>query len=167
MTEAWLNGPVHGIPSILQPVAHALVQARTDVAEHARGVDASVLWAHGGAATAGFHLLHAANALDRLFTYARGELLSDAQKDALRGESGDHPELDGAALSSHLNRAIDRALAQLADTEPDTMFEERRVGRSGAPSNVLGLLFHAGEHTTRHVGQFITTIKLLQGSRAT
>jgi hypothetical protein len=160
--EAWLNGPVHGIPSIFQPVAHALVQARVDVAEHAPGVTAEALWTHRGAATAGFHLLHAANALDRLFTYARGELLSDAQKATLRGESADHPELDGASLGRHLNAAIDRALAQLADTEPDTAFEERRVGRSGAPSDVIGLLFHAGEHTTRHVGQFITTIKLLQ-----
>jgi hypothetical protein len=160
--EAWLSGPVAGIPSILQPVAHALVQARADVAAHARGVAAEALWRHAGGATAGFHLLHAANALDRLFTYARGELLSDAQKAALRGESADHAELDGAALASHLTGAIDRALKQLADTEPDSMFEERRVGRSGAPSNVIGLLFHGGEHTTRHVGQFITMMKILQ-----
>ena len=156
--EAWLNGPVHGIPSLFQPVAHALVQARADVTAHTQGITAEVLWANRGAATAGFHLLHAANALDRLFTYARGELLSDAQKATLRGE---HPELDAEALAHHLSGAIDRALAQLADTEPDTAFEERRVGRSGGPSNVIGLLFHAGEHTTRHVGQFITTIKLL------
>jgi len=161
--EAWLNGPVAGIPSIVQPVAHALVQARVDIAEHAPAVTAETLWTQRGAATAGFHLLHAANALDRLFTYARGEVLTDAQKGTLRGEAVPHPELDSAALTAHLNAAIGRALAQLADTEPDTVFEERRVGRSGAPSNVLGLLFHAGEHTTRHVGQFITTIKLLQG----
>lgn len=160
--EAWLTGPVHGIPSLFQPVAHALVQARADVAAHTQGITAERLWANRGAATAGFHLLHAANALDRLFTYARGELLSDAQKASLRGESAEHPELDAEALARHLNSAIDRALGQLADTEPDTAFEERRVGRSGAPSNVIGLLFHAGEHTTRHVGQFITTMKLLQ-----
>jgi hypothetical protein len=162
MPEAWLTGPVHGIPSLFQPVAHALVQARADVAEHAQSVSIEMLWKHRGGATAGYHLLHAANALDRLFTYARGELLSDAQKATLRGEGADHPELDSAALSRHLDAAIDRALAQLKDTEPDTAFEERRVGRSGAPSNVIGLLFHAGEHTTRHIGQFITTIKLLQ-----
>lgn len=164
MVEAWLEGPVHGIPSIFQPVAHALVQARRDATDQAASIEADLLWMHrGAAATAGFHLLHAANALDRLSTYARGELLSDAQKSALRGESADHPELDGRALVAHLSGAIDRALAQLADAEPDTVFEERRVGRAGAPSNVLGLLFHAAEHTTRHVGQFITTIKLLRG----
>lgn len=160
--EAWLNGPVHGVPSLFQPVAHALVQARADVAEHAQGISAETLWTHRNAAAAGFHLVHAANAIDRLFTYARGELLSDTQKATLRGETADHPELDGAAVARHLSTTIDRALAQLKDTEPDTAFEERRVGRSGAPSNVIGLLFHAGEHTTRHVGQFITTLKMLQ-----
>jgi hypothetical protein len=162
MTESWLEGPVAGIPSIFQPAAHAFVQARRDATQQAAAIDAGLLWRHRGAATAGFHLLHAANALDRLCTYARGELLNDAQKSALRGEGADHPELDGPALATHLSTTIDRALKQLADTEPDTVFEERRVGRSGAPSNVLGLLFHAAEHTTRHVGQFITTVKLLQ-----
>jgi uncharacterized damage-inducible protein DinB len=31
------------------------------------------------------------------------------------------------------------------------------------PSNVRGLLFHAAEHATRHVGQIITTIKIVRG----
>jgi hypothetical protein len=31
------------------------------------------------------------------------------------------------------------------------------------PSNVLGLLFHAAEHTQRHVGQAITTAKVVKG----
>jgi hypothetical protein len=29
---------------------------------------------------------------------------------------------------------------------------------------VLGLLFHAAEHTSRHVGQLITTLKVVRGS---
>src|SRR5688572_17176133 len=37
MAEAWLSGPVHGIASIFQPAAHALVQARDDAAQHASG----------------------------------------------------------------------------------------------------------------------------------
>jgi hypothetical protein len=41
------------------------------------------------------------------------------------------------------------------------VFDERKVGRSGLPATVLGLLFHGAEHTTRHVGQFITSVKLL------
>jgi hypothetical protein len=31
---------------------------------------------------------------------------------------------------------------------------------------VLGLLFHAAEHTQRHVGQLVTTAKILAGGAA-
>ena len=36
------------------------------------------------------------------------------------------------------------------------------VGRAGLPTTVLGLLFHAAEHSTRHAGQAITTALLLR-----
>ena len=161
-TEVWLRGPVPGIAPVLQPAAHALIQAREDVLAMATSVSTERLWTrHDGAASAGFHLLHLAGALDRLFTYARGESLSDAQKFALRAEAQDHPELGGAGLAAIVAAQIDRALEQLAATDPARVFDERKIGRAGLPSNVLGLLFHAAEHTTRHVGQFVTTVKLL------
>lgn len=161
-TEAWLRGPVDGIAPVLQPVAHALVQALEEVNLLAPGVPTAQLWVERGAATAGFHLLHLAGALDRLFSYARGEQLSDAQKAALRAESVAHQELDGRALAATVSAGIERAFAQLRDTDPARVFDERRVGKAGLPSTTIGLLFHAAEHTTRHVGQFITTIKLVQ-----
>jgi len=133
------------------------------VQEVAPPLSGDVLWTARGAATPGFHLLHMAGALDRLFTYARGEALNDTQKAALRFESQPHPEMDGAALARHLASAVDVGLAQLRATDPDRVFDDRKVGRAGLPSNVLGLLFHAAEHTTRHAGQFITTVKLLAG----
>jgi uncharacterized damage-inducible protein DinB len=160
-TEAWLRGPVAGVAPVLQPAAHALIQANEDVSALAPSVPADVLWAERGAATAGFHLLHMAGALDRLFGYARGEGLSDAQKTVLRAEAVPHPELDGAAMSAQVAEAVARALDQLRATDAGRVFDERRVGRAGLPSTVLGLLFHGAEHTTRHAGQFITTIKLL------
>ena len=161
-TEVWLRGPVPGIAPVLQPAAHALIQAREDVLAMATSVSTERLWTrHDGAASAGFHLLHLAGALDRLFTYARGEALNDAQKFALRAETQDHPELGGAGLAAIVATQIDRALEQLAATDPARVFDERKIGRAGLPSNVLGLLFHAAEHTTRHVGQFVTTVKLL------
>ena len=162
--EAWLRGPVEGVPAVLQPAAHALIQANEDVSALAPGVSTDLLWADHGAATAGFHLLHMAGALDRLFGYARGETLSEAQKLVLRAEAEPHPELDGRALAARLNDAIERGLRQLRATDPDRVFDERRVGRAGLPSTVLGLLFHGAEHTTRHAGQFITTVKLVGGS---
>ena len=161
-TEAWLRGPVDGIAPVLQPAAHALVQALDEVTLWAPRVPASQLWLERGAATAGFHLLHLAGALDRLFSYARGEALNGAQKAALSAESVAHPELDGEALVAIVRERIERALTQLRETDAARVFEARRVGRAGLPSTTLGLLFHAAEHTTRHAGQFITTVKLVQ-----
>ena len=159
-TEAWLRGHVDGIDPHLQPVAHALIQAREDVDRIAPGVPVDRLWHRPGAASAGFHLLHLAGALDRLFTYARGEMLNDAQKQAVRAESQDHPHLDGAALARVVGEAVDRALDQLRATAGSTILDGRRIGRAGLPSTVLGVLFHAAEHSTRHAGQFVTTVKI-------
>jgi uncharacterized damage-inducible protein DinB len=152
---------VPGVAPVLQPAAHALIQAAEDVNALAPSVPLDMLWAGRGAATAGFHLLHMAGALDRLFGYARGEPLSDAQKAVLGAEGVPHPELDGAALASKVAEAVERALGQLRATDPARVFDDRKVGRAGLPSTVLGLLFHGAEHTTRHAGQFVTTIKLL------
>jgi hypothetical protein len=62
---------------------------------------------------------------------------------------------------------IDRALFQLARTPPATYGEIRPIGRAGLPATVLGLIVHAAEHTSRHTGQFITTLKIARGLRAT
>ena len=35
------------------------------------------------------------------------------------------------------------------------------VGRRKLPSTVLGLLFHAAEHTQRHTGQLLVTVRVL------
>jgi hypothetical protein len=42
----------------------------------------------------------------------------------------------------------------------------REVGRARLPSNVLGLLFHAAEHTQRHLGQAVTTARIVRGTAA-
>ena len=158
--EAWLSGPVEGIAPVLQPAAHALIQAREEIAAHAASTSTDDLWRPRGAgATAGFHALHLAGALDRLFTYARGEMLSDAQKATAKAEAVPHPELDGAALATIVREAVERALAQLRATDPDTVLDFRGVGRAQLPSTVLGCLFHGAEHSARHAGQFITALK--------
>jgi uncharacterized damage-inducible protein DinB len=161
LPEPWLRGPVDGIAPVLQPAAHALLQALEDIEALAPTVSPHVLWRSAGAATAGFHAIHLAGALDRLLTYARGERLSDEQKAALRAEATPQTGLDGQALADIVRAAIDKALAQLRDTAAATVLESRAVGRNGLPSTVLGLIFHAAEHSTRHTGQFITTVKLL------
>jgi uncharacterized damage-inducible protein DinB len=57
---------------------------------------------------------------------------------------------------------VDRALAQLAATDPATLGDARAVGRDQLPSTVLGLLFHAAEHASRHTGQIVTTSKMVR-----
>jgi uncharacterized damage-inducible protein DinB len=162
--EAWLRGPLPDVPPALMPAAHALVQAREDIAAAVGGVDQSDLWVRpGGAASAGFHLRHLAGSLDRLLTYARGERLTPEQLATLRLEA--EPGTTTAELAARADAAIDRALAQLRRTPPDSLGEIRPVGRAALPATVLGLLIHAAEHTARHTGQLITTLKIVRGLR--
>ena len=162
MPEAWLTGPIEGIDPYLMPVAHACVQAREDVVAATAALTPEQIGARpGGAASVGFHMMHLAGSLDRLFTYARGEGLSDAQKAALKAEGGpDMPDRD--ALIALIRESVDRALAQLRATPRERLLEDRRVGRAGLPSNTIGLLFHAAEHAQRHVGQIITTARIVK-----
>jgi hypothetical protein len=158
-TEAWQRGPVPGFEPLLMPVVHALIQAREDLERLITTVPPEHVWQRpGGAASIGFHVRHAGGALDRLFTYARGEALSDAQRAALKaeGEPGTPPAAL-ATLVADASAIIDTAMDQLRATTRASLLDDRKVGRAGLPATVLGLLFHAAEHTTRHVGQAITT----------
>lgn len=158
-----MRGPIDGIDPLLMPVAHALVQARDELQRMCAQIPPEHVWVRpGGAASIGFHVKHLGAALDRLFTYARGERLSEAQKEVFRSEaeSGD-PPASLADLVQEASAHIDRALDHLRRTRSDQLLEHRGVGRAQLPSNVLGLLFHAAEHSTRHAGQLITTAKIL------
>lgn len=166
--DMWLTGPVHGIPSLLVPVAHSLLQARKDAARAVAGVSQEVMWMRPhGAAPAGFHLFHAAHALDRLMTYARGEQLHDAQQHALLLERSPDLDVDREFLLEVFDLTIDRSLLQLRCTPENSLLKERAVGSARLPSNVLGLLYHASEHTARHVGQLITTLKIVRPDSTT
>lgn len=161
--EVWLRGPVPDVAAVLQPVAHALLQAGEEVAALVAGFDDARLWDRpAGAASMGFHLRHLAGVLDRLTTYARGEALDPRQLAALAAEETPDRALTAERLAAAFAAAVDRALAQLRATDPETVFEARGVGRAGLPSTVLGLLVHAAEHTMRHVGQLTVTARVVQ-----
>ena len=164
-TEAWQRGPVPGFEPLLMPIVHALIQVQEDLQRLVSVVPAEHVWQRpGGAASIAFHVSHIGGALDRLFTYARGEALSEAQRAAARaeGKPADPPQAL-TALVAEVNGTIERAFDQLRATKADSLLDERKVGRAALPSTVLGLLFHAAEHCTRHVGQAITTAKILAG----
>src|SRR5690242_6107011 len=94
LPEVWLRGPLENVPPLLQPIAHALLQAVEEVEKMMEAFPEQLLWQRpAGAASAGFHLQHLVGVLDRLFTYAVGQSLSPAQLEALK-EEGKEP-VDG------------------------------------------------------------------------
>ena len=163
--EPWLRGPLPGIPDGLQPVAHALTAALEDVPAALTGLSPSQLWlTPGGAASIGFHLLHLAGSTDRLFNAARGTALSEAQRVALAAERNlPEPRPTLAELLESWEQVVGRALLELAGTAEADLSAPRAVGRAQLPSTMRGLLFHAAEHAQRHVGQIVTTAKIVRG----
>ncbi|HEX2344102.1 MAG TPA: DinB family protein [Vicinamibacterales bacterium] len=162
--EVWLKGPVAGVPAVLQPAAHALLQTVEDVRHALEGFSEEDVWVTpGGAASIGFHLVHLVGATDRLCTTARGESLSEAQKAARAAEKAPpSPRPRLATLIDGVAAAVNAAVDQLRATDPGTLTQPRPVGRAGLPTTVGGLLFHAGEHSQRHAGQIVTTAKILR-----
>jgi uncharacterized damage-inducible protein DinB len=165
--EVWLRGPLPDMPALLQPVAHALLQAREEVDALMADFPESYLWERpAGVASVGFHLQHLTGVLDRLLTYARGEALTAEQLHWLSAEGALEPEIRLTNLVAKFDRQVDRALEQLRQTDELTLDEVRGVGRAQIPSTVLGLLVHAAEHTMRHLGQLLVTVRVLQGSKS-
>jgi uncharacterized damage-inducible protein DinB len=163
MVEAWLRGPVPGVPALLQPVAHMLLHTQDDAREALEGLTPDQVWARpGGGASIGFHLRHLIGALDRLLTYALGAALDERQVAYLKneGEPGE-PPADASTLAAELDAAIARALRLLRETADTSLLEVRSVGRRQIPTTVFGLLVHAGEHSARHAGQMISLRKVL------
>src|SRR5678809_1598668 len=89
-TEWWQRGPVDGIPAVLQPIAHILLQVRESVGEIVEPLSEQEWNARpAGVASAAFHVRHIAGVIDRLFTYARGHALSETQFETLRAEGAE------------------------------------------------------------------------------
>ena len=113
-----------------------------------------------------FHLQHLTGVLDRLFTYAGGELLSDIQLDYLKDEGKITEENQSVeTLVNRFNQQVETALDQLKGTDEGTFTEVRGVGRAQVPSTVIGLLFHSAEHTMRHLGQLLVTVTVVKDKK--
>lgn len=161
--EVWLRGPLEGIIPLLQPVAHALLQAREEVNELMLNFPEILLWVKPvGMASVGFHLQHLAGVINRLFTYARGEALTEQQLNYLDME-GKTPEKAYSVIEmvQGFNYQVDEAIKQLSETDESILTEVRGVGRALLPSTVIGLYTHAAEHIMRHVGQLLVTARIL------
>lgn len=167
LPEVWLRGPVENIPSLLQPVAHTLLQAREEVNELLEDFPNEFLWEKpAGAASTGFHLQHLSGVLDRLFTYAQGNELDKEQLATLKRE-GDSQQTKATAaeLVDAFNAQVDKALNYLREVDERKLTDYRSVGRAQLPSTIMGCLFHAAEHTMRHLGQLIVTVRVLKNAK--
>jgi len=162
-TEVWQRGPIDGVPAPFQPIAHILLQVDESVRELVDGLTDDQWNARpANVASAAFHVRHIAGVIDRLFTYARGESLSDEQFAALRRESEPVHGDDIAAVINAVTTRVNTAVAQLRSTDPATLGEFRPVGRSRLPSTVIGCLVHGAEHSMRHVGQLSVTVRIVK-----
>jgi uncharacterized damage-inducible protein DinB len=162
--EVWLRGPVPGVPPLLQPVAHALLQAAEEVERITAAFPDERLWDRpAGIASVGFHLRHLTGVIDRLFTYARGGQLDEAQRAALAAEAEPGPEPPTTReLVQAFQLRVEGAIDELRAVGGADLTAHREVGRARLPSTVLGLLFHAAEHTQRHLGQLLVTVRVQQ-----
>lgn len=167
LPEVWLRGPISDFPVLLQPIAFALMQAQEDVNKYMVDFPDNLLYERpGGAASVAFHLQHLSGVLDRMFTYAENMPLKEAQLNWLQSEGKDPEKYgSGQALVQFLNVQIETSLRKLKIIDLDSLTEPRGVGRQQLPSTVFGLLIHAAEHTQRHVGQLLVTVKVLKAQK--
>lgn len=162
-TEWWQRGPIDGVPAVLQPVAHILLQVRESVDELVDGLTEEQWNARpGGVASAAFHVRHIPGVIDRLFTYARGQSLSDEQFAALHREGEPMRLADVPNAMDTLHARVDAAVAELRTIDVSTLGDFRPVGRSKLPSTVIGCLVHGAEHSMRHVGQLVVTTRVVK-----
>lgn len=156
--ESWLRGPIPEIPPLLQPAAHALIQASEDVAKYTQDFPESLLWRIPfERASVGFHLKHLTGVLDRMLTYAKGKPLSEKQFTFLRAEGKPGANATVQHLVQDFDDKVKEALEYFKNLSDSELTQFRSVGRKQLPSTVIGLLFHAAEHSQRHVGQLLVT----------
>ena len=112
--EHWLRGPVANIPSMLQPVVHALLQARDEINQVMDGFPENRLWVKPAEmASVAFHLKHIPGVLDRLLTYADGHELTAGQRAYLAEESKEDSSQDVGNLVGMLNAGIDETIKKV------------------------------------------------------
>lgn len=160
-TEPWLRGALAGVPRPVMPLFFCFEQVREDLERHAGDLTADQLsQAVENNAPVGFHMRHIGGSVDRLLTYLEGGQLSQEQLASVKQEAevrGDFSELFG-----ELKERLADAERRLRALDVSDLYAPRYVGRKKLESSVLGLLVHIAEHSQRHLGQAITTAKLVR-----
>jgi uncharacterized damage-inducible protein DinB len=163
LPEPWLRGTLTDVPPVQRAVLHALELAKEDV-DRWCGVltDAELNARPGDIAPVAFHMRHIARSTDRLLTYAEGNPLNLEQVSLMKAEL--NPDATHDQLFAELNQALNSAAARIRAFSTEATTITRTVGRQQIPTTVAGLLVHVADHAQRHVGQAITTAKIVKRS---
>jgi uncharacterized damage-inducible protein DinB len=158
--EPWLRGTHTEISFVQRAVLHALELAKEDLDKWCGNLSDEQLNARpSGIAPVAFHIRHITRSVDRLLTYAEAGELSTLQMSALKSEldpGATHEELF-AELAATFTKGADR----IKSFDATKLEESRNVGKKQLPTTIGGLLVHVADHTQRHVGQAITTAKIV------
>jgi uncharacterized damage-inducible protein DinB len=134
--------------------------AREDAELWCDGLSEEELFARpAGLPSVAFQLRHIVRSLDRLLSYAEGRQLSDVQIAALKSEMDAGSRAD---VWQEFRASLESAESRVRAIRSESFYEPRGVGRKMLPTIVVGLLIHCAEHTQRHVGQLVTTAKILR-----
>lgn len=164
--EPWLRGTLTDLPAVIRAVLHALELAKEDVERWCGGLtDEEIDACPAGLAPVAFHIRHIARAADRLLTYAEGGTLSETQAAQLKSELD--PGARRKELFAEFNSALEKCAERIQAFGVASLEQPRAVGKKQLPTTVGGLLVHVADHTQRHVGQAVTTSKILISQRLT
>ena len=158
--EPWLRGTLTDVPAVARGVLHAFELAQEDVNRWCESLSEADLNARPlGLPPIAFHLRHVARSLDRLLAYAEGNQLSAEQIAALKTEM----DLGAGreALFAEFRQGLEDAARRVRVLAAGDLEQARFVGKKQLPTSVGGLLVHLADHTQRHVGQVVTTAKIL------
>jgi uncharacterized damage-inducible protein DinB len=143
---------------------HALQLAKEDIYRWCGALTQEELHARpSGLEPISFHIRHISRSLDRLLTYAEGDKLDQKQMQALEEEM--ETSTPRSQLFDEFESAIEASANRIRVFAASQLLEPRTVGKKALPSTVAGLLVHIAEHTQRHVGQAITTSKVVASLR--
>lgn len=163
--EPWLRGTHDDVDAVARGVLHALELAGEDMEKWCGGLtDEEINARPFGLPPVAFHLRHIARSLDRLLSYAEGTQLDATQKAALQTEMDE--AATRAAVMAELNEGLRGAMERVRAFSPDHYNKPEGVGRAMLPTTIGGLLVHCADHTQRHVGQAITTAKVIVAMRS-
>jgi uncharacterized damage-inducible protein DinB len=162
--EPWLRGTYGDVPAVGRAVLHALDLALDDLTKWTDGLtDAELHTQPLGITSVAFHLRHIARATDRILTYAEGGQLTAEQLALLKAESTGEETL--AQLLGDVEASFANAAMRVRNLAGADLNLARHVGRKQLPTSIGGSLIHVADHTQRHVGQVVTTAKVLKALR--